>query len=56
MLKVEAFHEFPDREERPANLYLPLNRRVVRTAAVLFLSGHNNTAKVAAAYQEVVSR
>ena len=45
-------------ESRPrhyvtANLYLPLNRPAGRTAAVLFLSGHHNTAKVAAEYQNV---
>jgi len=45
-------------ESRPrhyvtANLYLPLNRPAGRTAAVLFLSGHHNTAKVVAEYQIV---
>ena len=45
-------------ESRPrhyvtANLYLPLNRPAGRTAAVLFLSGHHNTAKVAPEYQNV---
>jgi hypothetical protein len=45
-------------ESRPrhyvtANLYLPLNRPAGRTAAVLFLSGHHNTAKVADEYQRV---
>jgi hypothetical protein len=45
-------------ESRPrhyvtANLYLPLNRPAGRTAAVLFLSGHHNTAKVVAEYQSV---
>jgi hypothetical protein len=36
-----------------ANLYLPLNRPAGRTAAVLFLSGHHNTAKVVPEYQIV---
>ncbi|MGH7187226.1 MAG: alpha/beta hydrolase family protein, partial [Pseudomonadota bacterium] len=36
-----------------ANLYLPLNRPAGRTAAVLFLSGHHATAKVASEYQDV---
>ena len=36
-----------------ANLYLPLNRPAGRTAAVLFLSGHHNTAKVVPEYQNV---
>ena len=45
-------------ESRPrhyvtANLYLPLNRPAGRTAAVLFLSGHHNTAKVVPEYQGV---
>ena len=45
-------------ESRPrhyvtANLYLPLNRPPGRTAAVLFLSGHHNTAKVVPEYQSV---
>lgn len=45
-------------ESRPrhyvtANLYLPLNRPAGRTAAVLFLSGHHDTAKVAPEYQNV---
>ena len=45
-------------ESRPrhyvtANLYLPLNRPAGRTAAVLFLSGHFDTAKVAPEYQNV---
>ncbi|MGH7955377.1 MAG: alpha/beta hydrolase family protein [Opitutaceae bacterium] len=45
-------------ESRPrhyvtANLYLPLNRPAGRTAAVLFLSGHHATAKVATEYQNV---
>ena len=45
-------------ESRPrhyvtANLYLPLNRPAGRTAAVLFLSGHHNTAKVVPEYQNV---
>jgi hypothetical protein len=45
-------------ESRPrhyvtANLYLPLNRPAGRTAAVLFLSGHHDTAKVVAEYQNV---
>ena len=45
-------------ESRPrhyvtANLYLPLNRPAGRTAAVLFLSGHHNTAKVVPEYQIV---
>ena len=44
-------------ESRPrhyvtANLYLPLNRPAGRTAAVLFLSGHHNTAKVVAGIPE----
>ena len=45
-------------ESRPrhyvtANLYLPLKRPTARTAAVLFLSGHHNTAKVVPEYQIV---
>lgn len=45
-------------ESRPrhyvtANLYLPLNRPAGRSAAVLFLSGHHDTAKVVAEYQIV---
>ncbi len=45
-------------ESRPrhyvtANLYLPANRPAGRSAAVLFLSGHHNTAKVVAEYQGV---
>lgn len=45
-------------ESRPrhyvtANLYLPLNRPPGRTAAVLFLSGHHDTAKVVPEYQHV---
>jgi cephalosporin-C deacetylase-like acetyl esterase len=45
-------------ESRPkhyvtANLYLPLNRPAGRTAAVLFLSGHFDAAKVAPEYQNV---
>ena len=45
-------------ESRPrhyvtANLYVPLNRPAGRTAAVLFLSGHHDTAKVVAEYQHV---
>src|SRR5262249_23416269 len=45
-------------ESRPrhyvtANLYLPLNRTAGRTAAGLFLRGHNNGAKVAPVYQDV---
>ena len=45
-------------ESRPrhyvtANLYLPLNRPAGRTAAVLFLSGHHDTAKVVPEYQNV---
>lgn len=45
-------------ESRPrhyvtANLYLPLKRPAGRTAAVLFLSGHHNTAKVVGEYQSV---
>jgi hypothetical protein len=45
-------------ESRPrhyvtANLYLPSNRPAGRTAAVLFLSGHHDTAKVVAEYQNV---
>ena len=45
-------------ESRPrhyvtANLYLPVNRPAGRTAAVLFLSGHHDTAKVVAEYQIV---
>lgn len=45
-------------ESRPrhyvtANLYLPLNRPAGRTAAVLFLSGHHDTAKVVSEYQNV---
>jgi sugar phosphate isomerase/epimerase len=48
-------------ESRPrhyvtANLYLPLNRPAGRTAAVLFLSGHHNTAKVVPEYQNVCQR
>jgi hypothetical protein len=45
-------------ESRPhhyvtANLYLPLNRPAGRSAAVLFLSGHHDTAKVVGEYQNV---
>jgi hypothetical protein len=45
-------------ESRPrhyvtANLYLPLKRLEGRSAAVLFLSGHHDTAKVAPEYQNV---
>lgn len=45
-------------ESRPrhyvtANLYLPVNRPAGRTAAVLFLSGHHDTAKVVPEYQNV---
>ena len=45
-------------ESRPrhyvtANLYLPTNRPAGRTAAVLFLSGHHDTAKVVSEYQNV---
>ena len=45
-------------ESRPrhyvtANLYLPMNRPAGRTAAVLFLSGHHDTAKVVSEYQNV---
>ena len=45
-------------ESRPrhyvtANLYLPVNRPPGRTGAVLFLSGHHDTAKVVAEYQNV---
>ena len=45
-------------ESRPrhyvtANLYLPINRPAGRTAAVLFLSGHHDTAKVVSEYQNV---
>jgi dienelactone hydrolase len=45
-------------ESRPrhyvtANLYLPLNRPAGRTGAVLFLSGHHDTAKVVGEYQNV---
>jgi hypothetical protein len=45
-------------ESRPrhyvtANLYLPANRPPGRSAAVLFLSGHHDTAKVVAEYQIV---
>lgn len=45
-------------ESRPrhyvtANLYLPSSRPAGRTAAVLFLSGHHNTAKVVPEYQSV---
>ena len=45
-------------ESRPrhyvtANLYLPSTRPSGRTAAVLFLSGHHNTAKTADEYQSV---
>jgi hypothetical protein len=45
-------------ESRPrhyvtANLYLPRDRPAGRTAAVLFLSGHHDTAKVAPEYQNV---
>ena len=45
-------------ESRPrhyvtANLYLPVNRPAGRSAAVLFLSGHHDTAKVVTEYQNV---
>lgn len=45
-------------ESRPhhyvtANLYLPAARPAGRTAAVLFLSGHHNTARLAPEYQRV---
>ena len=45
-------------ESRPrhyvtANLYIPLKRPAGRTAAILFLSGHHDTAKVVPEYQSV---